>query len=430
MDFRAFLQNNRVYLDGGTGTLLQQAGLSSGELPERWNVTHADVIEGLHKAYFDAGSNVVAANTFGANTIKFPENELSLVIAAAIRNAKRAAVVSSGMQEKFVALDIGPTGKLLKPYGTLDFDDAVEIFAKTVRIGAQNGADLILIETMSDCYEMKAAVLAAKENCDLPILVSNAYESNGKLMTGASPKVLTAMLEGLGVDGFGANCSLGPQKLEPVVETLLDLASLPVLVKPNAGLPVTENGVTRYDVDAETFAEQMQVFAKAGARILGSCCGTTPAYIKALVEKTSFLPLPTVEKKQAAYVSSYIRAIDPKTASVGTAVNVPKDARMRQAVQDGDWDAVIDEAFDQKAEGVDVLYINVDGAGAENALSQCMESLQEVIDLPLFMESNDLPALERAMRRYNGTPYIRLASGQTKADVLPLLQKYGGVLAE
>ena len=249
MDFRTFLQQNIVYLDGGTGTLLQQAGLPLGELPERWNLTHADVLRSIHKSYFDAGSNVVATNTFGANPLKFNEQELEEIIRSAIENVRMAAKESSLTQEKFVALDIGPTGKLLKPYGDFAFEEAVQAYAKVVRLGVKYGADLLLIETMSDSYETKAAVLAAKENSDLPILVSNAYGEDGKLMTGANPSAMVALLEGLGVDALGVNCSLGPKQLKGVVETLLEKSSLPVLVKPNAGLPVTDGEKTYYDID-------------------------------------------------------------------------------------------------------------------------------------------------------------------------------------
>ena len=218
MDFREFLQKNIVLLDGGTGTLLQEAGLPLGELPERWNVSRAQTLVDIHRGYFDAGSNVVCTNTFGANALKFDEKELEELVAAAVKNARTAAATSSGKQEKFVALDIGPTGKLLKPYGDFEFEKAVETFAKTVKLGVKYGVDLVLIETMGDSYETKAALLAVKENGDLPVLVSCAFGGDKKLMTGASPAAMTAMLEGMGADAVGANCSLGPKQLAPVVE--------------------------------------------------------------------------------------------------------------------------------------------------------------------------------------------------------------------
>ena len=248
MNFRDFLKQNIVCFDGGTGTLLQERGLRPGELPERWNLTHPEVITDLHKAYFDAGSNVVCANTFGANALKFSPEELESLISAALKNAKAALRQSTAPQEKFIALDIGPCGKLLKPLGDLDFEDAVSVFAQVVRLGAKYGADLILIETMSDSYETKAALLAAGENSDLPVIVSNAYGEDMKLMTGASPAAMAALIEGMGADALGANCSLGPGQLTPVIEQLLGCASIPVILKPNAGLPKSSGGRTVFDV--------------------------------------------------------------------------------------------------------------------------------------------------------------------------------------
>ena len=247
MSFREYLENNIVYLDGGMGTLLQASGLKPGEHPEHWNISHPEVITKIHKAYYDAGSNVVSTNTFGANSLKFNEKELEEIIKAAFENANAARdlwvkehvqmVETAECTQKYVALDIGPTGKLLKPLGDLDFEDAVEVFAKTIKLGVKYGADLIFIETMNDSYETKAALLAAKENCDLPVLVSNAYGEDGKLMTGANAAAMVAMVEGMGADAIGANCSLGPKQLRGVVEELLLNASIPVILKPNAGLP-------------------------------------------------------------------------------------------------------------------------------------------------------------------------------------------------
>ena len=242
MNILDYMKNNTLYLDGGMGTLLQEAGLAPGELPERWNLTHPDVIEKIQRGYFDAGSNVVNTNTFGANSLKFDTPELEEIIRAAVENAKRARDTSSGSQEKFIALDIGPCGKLLKPYGDFDFEDAVRLFAQIVRVGAASGVDLIFIETMSDSYETKAALLAAKENCDLPVFVSNAYGEDGKLMTGSSPAAMVAMVEAMGADAVGANCSLEPKQLMGVVDELLSCASIPVMLKPNAGLPTEIDG--------------------------------------------------------------------------------------------------------------------------------------------------------------------------------------------
>ena len=254
MNFREFLKENIVCLDGGMGTILQKKGLSAGELPERWNITHPEVITEIHTDYFNAGSNVVTTNTFGANSLKFNDEELEDIIKAAVANAKTAMKNSLSKMEKFIALDIGPCGKLLKPLGDLDFEDAVNIFSKTVKLGVKYGVDLVIIETMNDSYETKAALLAVKENCDLPVIVSNAYGEDGKLMTGATPEAMVALLEGMGADVIGANCSLGPKQLIPIVEQLLKYASVPVVLQPNAGIPKVVDGATVFDVSAEDFS--------------------------------------------------------------------------------------------------------------------------------------------------------------------------------
>ena len=287
MTFREYLRDNIVYLDGAMGTLLQKNGLRPGEHPERMCIKHPEVVTRIHRDYFDAGSNVVCTNTFGANCLKFGTDELDAIIGAAIANARRAARESVGEQPKWVALDIGPTGRMLAPYGDLDFEDAVAIFAETVRLGVKHAADLIVIETMNDSYETRAALLAAKENSNLPVFVSCAFGEDGKLMTGANPAAMVAMLEGMGADAIGINCSFGPQKLMDVIGEYLKYASIPVLFKPNAGLPAVRERRTVYDLSPEDFATDMCGAISLGARIVGGCCGTTPEYIKALTSKTS-----------------------------------------------------------------------------------------------------------------------------------------------
>ena len=309
MTFSEFLKDNIVYLDGGMGTLLQAKGLKPGDAPERWNISHPDVICGIHRDYFDAGSNIVCTNTFGANTLKYSKDELEKIIRAAVKNAADARAQSSSAGEKFIALDIGPSGKLLKPLGDLDFEDAVGVFAETVRIGTSCGVDLILIETMNDSYETKAALLAAKENSNLPVIVCNAYGEDGKLMTGASPAAMAAMLEGMGAAALGANCSLGPRQLRGVAMELLQNASVPVILKPNAGLPRSVDGKTVFDVTAEDFSDEVCELVKKGIRVVGGCCGTTPAYIKALTDKTRGMTPVPVRDKNLTVVSSYTHAV-------------------------------------------------------------------------------------------------------------------------
>ncbi len=433
MDIKSYLQQNRLYLDGGTGTLLQAAGLSIGELPERWNITHADKLIQIHQAYFDGGSNVVCANTFGANGLKFSDGELEEIIRAAIVNAKEGARRSTGKQNKWVALDIGPLGKLLKPYGDFAFEEAVETFAKTVRLGVKYGADLIFIETMGDSYETKAAVLAAKENASLPIFVSCAYGNDGKLMTGASPEAMVAMLEGLGVDALGANCSLGPKQLYSTVQRLLEASSIPVIVKPNAGLPRVEKGETVYDCTAEEFAERMTEFARMGARVLGGCCGTTPAYIEACVQKTKDLDVVTITDKNITCVSSYTHAVSFDTPKIiGERINPTGKKRFKQALLDGDKEYALNEAITQKEKGADILDVNVGlpGIDEKETLTAYVENIQAVVDLPLQIDTSSVAALESALRVYNGKPLINSVNGKRESmdAVLPLVKKYGGAV--
>lgn len=431
MNFREYLQNNIVILDGGMGTLLQARGLQAGEAPERWNLTHPDDIVDIQKSYFDSGSNVVNTNTFGANSLHFNTGELDEIIKAAVDNAKKARSLSNSDKEKYIALDIGPTGRLLKPMGDLDFEDAVSIFAETVRLGVKYGVDLIMIETMNDSYETKAALLAAKENSGLPVIVSNAYSENGKLMTGASPAAMVAMLEGMGADAIGVNCSFGPDKLAPIVREYLKYASVPVLLKPNAGLPHTENGRTVYDIDAEKFSDITSGLVREGVRIAGGCCGTTPEYIKALTDKIDFVKPDTVRKNDTV-ISSYTNAVfftdDP--VLIGERINPTGKKRLKEALRSNDLDYLLNEGLKQQSAGAMVLDVNVGLPEIDEPkmLKKVVFELQAIIDLPLQLDTSDPVAMERALRIYNGKPLINSVNG--KADsmeaVFPLMKKYGG----
>lgn len=434
MQFREFLKNNNVYLDGGMGTLLQANGLKPGEYPERWNVTHPEVITKIHKDYYDAGSNVVSTNTFGANLLKFDAEELEEIIKAAFENANAARTQSNTNQNKYIALDIGPSGKLLKPLGDLDFEDAVKLFAETVKLGVKYGADLILIETMNDSYETKAALLAAKENSDLPVLVSNAYGEDGKLMTGASPEAMVAMLEGMGADAIGANCSLGPKQLRGVVEEILKNASVPVLLKPNAGLPKAINGQTLFDVLPEEFAEEVADLMQNGVRIVGGCCGTTPEYIKALHDKSqNFGAQPIIEKNITA-VSSYTHAVKFEQAPIliGERINPTGKKRFKQALLENDIDYILTEGIHQEEKGVHILDVNVGLPDIDEVemLRNVVCELQAVTDLPLQIDTSDPKAMEAALRRYNGKAMINSVNGKQESmeAVFPLVKKYGGLV--
>lgn len=432
MNIRDFIKNNIVYLDGGMGTLLQKSGLQPGELPERWNISHPEVIREIHKNYYDSGSNVVNTNTFGANTLKFSIDELDEIICHAVKNADEARKASSGEQEKFIALDVGPTGKLLKPLGDLDFEDAVKIFAETIRLGVKYGVDLITIETMNDSYETKAAVLAAKENSDLPIIVTNAYGENGRLMTGANPAVMAAMLEGMGVDAIGANCSLGPKQLMDVMDELLKYCSVPVAFKPNAGLPKSDGKVTYYDVDADEFAQDIKLSVENGVRIVGGCCGTTPEYIKKVCELTRGMKPKEIEKKTYSVCTSYNKAVffGEKPILIGERINPTGKKRFKQALLENDIGYILQEAVNQQAKGVHVLDVNVGLPGIDEAqmLTTSVCELQCVTDLPLQIDSSDPVAMESALRRYNGKAMINSVNGKEENmnAIFPLVKKYGG----
>ena len=441
MDFREFLKNNFVILDGGMGSLLQKRGLKPGEKPETFNLIHPEIILDIQKAYFDAGSNVVNANTFGANPFNFPdENELREVIEAAIKIGKEAAKLSdegsseSRQRPKFVSLDIGSLGQLLKPYGQLEFEDAVAAFAKIVKIGASAGADLVSIETMNDCLETKAALLAVKENCDLPVIVTDAFDANGQLMTGADPAAMTAMLEGMGADAVGTNCSVGPRQLRDVMKAFLENASVPVVFKPNAGLPRVENGETVFDVTVDEFAEEVIMQMAAGVRVVGGCCGTTPEYIKkvtALVKKKGLKPVPLTDKGLSV-VSSYTHAVyfDKDPILIGERINPTGKKRFKQALIDHDMDYILNEGLRQADEDVHILDVNVGIPDIDEPalLTETVKELQAVTDLPLQIDTSDPSAMESALRAYNGKAMINSVNGKEEvmSAIFPLVKKYGG----
>ena len=433
MNLSEYMTSNFLLLDGGMGTLLQEKGLAPGERPERWCISHPDVIRGIHLAYYKAGANVVTTNTFGANLLHFAEDELDAVIGAAVRLAKEARE-ELGEENRFVALDIGPTGRLLAPLGDLDFEDAVSIFAKTVALGAKHGVDLILIETMNDSYETKAALLAARENSTLPVFVSNAYGGDGKLMTGASPEAMVAMLEGLGAAAVGANCSEGPTALLPVVKRLLDAASVPVLFQPNAGLPRTENGKTVFTISPPHFASEAAEAAKMGVRILGGCCGTTPAHIKALAEALKTIIPTNVVKKTHTAVSSYTHAVyfGEKPILIGERINPTGKKRFKEALLAGDIDYILREGIAEAEAGADILDVNVGlpGVDEKEMLTAAVCELQAVTDLPLQIDTANPIAMEAALRRYNGKPLLNSVNGKQESldTVLPLAKKYGAAV--
>lgn len=434
MDFREYLKNNIVILDGGMGTLLQERGLVPGEHPEMWNILHPDIITEIHTNYFNAGSNIINTNTFGANPFNFDDETLEKIICAAVINAKKARDNSTSQKEKYISLDIGPLGRLIKPFGDLEFEDAVSAFSKVVSIGIKYGVDLITVETMNDSYETKAAVLAVKENCDLPLIVTNAYGSDGKLITGASPSAMVAMLEGLGVDALGANCSLGPAQLTAIADELLSVSSIPVIIKPNAGLPKVVNNETIYDVTADEFSDIVTEMCKKGVRVIGGCCGTTPNYIKLLSDKTAELLPVKIVPKNLSCVSSYTHSVyfNSKPILIGERINPTGKKRFKQALVENDMDYILKEGIMQQEKGVHILDVNV-GLPEINemvVLKNAITELQAVTNLPLQIDTSDIDAMEQAMRVYNGKPMVNSVNGKEDCmnSIFPLVKKYGGLV--
>ena len=482
-----------LFFDGGTGTVLQGMGLKPGELPETWNTKHPERIIQLHYNYFAAGSNIVNTNTFGAFITKFPL-ELERLIGAAIDNANaaREKILSENPDGNyFIAFDIGSCGKLLKPMGDLDFEDCVNLFKKTFRAAFDKKIDCVMIETMNDGYESKAAVLAAKETMeelgieaqDLPIIVSNVYDRECRTLSGSCPETMVAMLEGLGVSAVGVNCSLGPLEMKPTVERLCRAASVPVLVKPNAGLPKVVDGKTVFDVEAPDFVKAMKELAELGPMILGGCCGTTPEYIKGIKENVvSIRPAaysttgdteaysttgdteaysttgdtaagsdtekPVVECPRSGCiettvaggcigcVSSNTKVVyfggPNRPVLIGERINPTGKKKFKEALRAGDIPYIIHQGMEQEEAGAQVLDVNVGlpEIDEKEMMLRVLEELQNVTTLPLQIDTTKPDVMEAALRRYNGKAMINSVNGKQEImdTVFPLVKKYGGLV--
>lgn len=456
---RDLLGKQILFLDGGSGSILQGWGLKPGELPETWNYKNQEKIVQLGYNYFEAGSNIIYTNTFGAYKTKFGL-DLKKIIQGGVECAKEArgkwqakcAEEGKTPQEMFVAYDVGPCGKLLKPMGDLDFEDAVDVFRSSIDIALECDIDAIVIETMNDAYETKAAVVAAKEAReaavkkygeakDVPVLVSTVFDLQCHLLTGADPETMVAILEGLGVDALGLNCSLGPKEMMEPVRRLVEAASIPVICKPNAGLPRDVNGQTVFDVGPEDFAAAMLENAKLGACILGGCCGTTPAHIKALKEavtggKDVVPPFKPVTFKNKTVLSSYTHTVqiggDAVPCLIGERINPTGKKKFKEALRNKDLPYIIHQGLDQEACGVHVLDVNVGlpEIDEKEMMVKVMTELQAVTDLPLQLDTSSPEVMEAALRRYNGKPLVNSVNGKQHImdEVFPLVKKYGGVV--
>ena len=440
MGLKDLLGKQLLFFDGGMGTMLQGMGLQPGEIPEYWNMEHPDKMVEIHYQYFMAGANVISTNTFGANPVKFPQDKYTSaqVVAADIALAKEAQAKvekETGRDNLFVITSVGPTGKLLKPLGDLEFDEAYEGFKTIVTAAEQAGSDAILIETMTDSYEIKAAVLAAKENTNLPIIVTVMLDEKGKLLTGGTIQSLNAMLEGLGVDGVGLNCGFGPDQIAEFVPEYLKTTSLPMLVNPNAGLPQTdENGNTVWALTAEEFGEKVSKFAELGVFNLGGCCGTTPAHIKALVEHAKDIVPPAIEKKHHTVVSSFSRAVEINDdfKIIGEKINPTGNKPVKSALKENNISALLNLATEQSERGAHILDVNVGLPEIDEVemLPRVIKEIQSITDTPLMLDTSNYQAMEQAARYYNGKPFINSVSGKQESmdQILPIAQKYGGVL--
>ena len=440
-----WMRENRVYFDGGMGSLLQERGLAAGELPETWNLLRPEVLVDIHRAYLEAGANIMTTNTFGANRLKYPadgEWPLEELVRAGVENAREARrqfeedcrKAGRERQPSFVALDLGPTGKLLKPYGDLEFERAVALYKEVVCTGVEAGADLVLIETMSDSLEVKAAVLAAKESCSLPVFATMAFDEKGKLLTGGDVESVTALLEGLRVDALGLNCGLGPEQMAPIAERLLAVSSTPVIVNPNAGLPRSEGSRTVYDIDADEFARRMRGIAEMGVFMMGGCCGTTPEHIRKVRAACEGLPVCLPEKKNRTVICSYATTVEfgRRPVIIGERINPTGKKKFKQALRDHDMEYILKEGVAQQDNGAHVLDVNVGLPEIDepSMMEEAVKELQAVIDLPLQIDTSNEEAMERALRCYNGKALVNSVNGKQEVmdAVFPLVAKYGGVV--
>lgn len=420
-------ESKRYFFDGGMGTMLQSSGMAAGAVPDELNITNPALIQGIHKAYREAGADIITTNTFGSNPLKLEGNySVEEVVRAGVENAKAAGGLT--------ALDLGPTGMLLEPVGDLTFEEAFESFRKIAEIGANAGADVILIETMSDILEAKAAILGAKAACDLPVFATMTFDANGKALTGADPETMAAVFEGLGVDALGINCGLGPKQVLPLAERLAKVSSVPLLIQPNAGLPSVVNGETVYDISPEEFGEYSGEFARIGVKFLGGCCGTTPKHIRSSVEKCKDVPFKELEEKNICVCTSYSHAlkIGDRPLIIGERINPTGKKKFKEALKNKDLEYILGEASSQAAMGADALDVNVGSPDIDERemMEAVVPKIQAICDLPLQIDSSSPEVLEAAMRIYNGKPLVNSVNGKDAImrAVFPLVKKYGGVV--
>ena len=424
------LGKETVLFDGGMGTQLQARGLKGGELPEMWNLEHPEIVEELQRAYVEAGCDILKTNTFGGNALKQKRSGHAVleIVSAAMDIAHRA---SNG--KTAVALDIGPLGRLLEPFGDLPFEEAYDLFKEMV-IAGRDRADLVIIETMTDIYEVKAAMLAVKENSDLPMIVTCTFDANGRMLTGSTIESAMALVESLGASAVGINCSLGPEQMEKFVPRLLKSTSLPVVVNPNAGLPVMVDGKTTYPVQAEEFSAYHKKFYEMGVAVFGGCCGTTPAHIHAVGELLKGMPVIKRDMADRTVISSHRKVVEfgDRPILIGERINPTGKPDMEEMLRDEDYDSLCDEATEQVDEGAEILDINLGLADIDEAaaFAEFVPYLQTMTDVPLAIDTVNMEALEAALRLYNGKPLVNSVTGSEESmnAVFPLVKKYGAAV--
>ena len=431
MKFLDDLGKKILIFDGAMGTMLQAKGLGVGELPETWNVTHPEVVQSIHRAYVEAGAQIIKTNTFGANALKYQDTNYSVaaLVAAAVKNAQAAGA-------PLVALDLGPTGKLLAPYGDLPFEKAVAIYAEVVKAGTDAGADLILIETMSDTYEAKAAMLAAKENSKLPFVCTFTFDKEGRLLNGASVRTAFTLATGLGASAVGFNCGVGPAQVQKLMAVATISTDLPLIANPNAGMPVQKNGQTVYEITPSDFANLMVGIAKSGGMLLGGCCGTTPTHIQALAEAVKNLPVtvPVHADPSLTAITGYGESVilGKKPIIIGERINPTGKKLLKEAIKNEDMDYLCRLGLEQIGRGAQVLDVNVGVPGTDEAafLGKAVVALQAVTSVPLQLDTANYKAMEKGLRLYNGKPLLNSVSGKEESlsTVLPLAKKYGAAL--
>jgi len=431
MNIKDLFGKKILFFDGAMGSMLQKSGLKTGELPETLNVTNSEIVIDIHMRYLKAGADIITANTFGAYSTKY--DNVEDIIKRGIDNVKQAIALLE-LRDKFIALDMGSVGKLLKPLGDLDFEDCYEIFKRSAIAGEKAGADLVILETMSDTYEVKAALLAIKENTSLPVICTMTFDEKGCALTGADVTVMTALVEGLGADALGINCGLGPVQIKGLFDRLVQLASIPILVQPNAGLPRIENGQTVYDVSPDEFALYMKKFAEDGAWLIGGCCGTTPDHIQKTVEICRDIVPPPVTEKDFTVVCSYSKAviIDKKPVVIGERINPTGKKKFKEALKAHNMDYILGEALSQADNFADVLDVNVGlpEINEEEMMIEAIKTIQASVNLPLQIDSSTPEVIEKALRVYNGKPLVNSVNGKVEImeKVFPAVKKYGGVV--